>query len=55
MYCLLDRFWKISSETEKKEQEVKILRIILAKNKYPDHVVEQEIGEFIENRHRLII
>jgi hypothetical protein len=50
IYCLLDRIWKICSEVEARETEIKNLRQILAQNDYPEHVVEREINKFIEKR-----
>lgn len=50
IYCLLDRIWKIYSDDGKRDDEIRTLRQILAKNDYPDHVVEREINKFIANR-----
>ena len=50
IYCLLDRIWKICSEEDKRNTEIEKLRLILAKNDYPDFVVNREISKFIANR-----
>jgi hypothetical protein len=50
IYCLLDRIWKICSETSERENEISKLKTILAKNDYPDHVIDREINKFVANR-----
>ena len=35
---------------QRKDIEFKILKETLAKNEYPDHIIEGEIGKFIKNR-----
>jgi predicted GIY-YIG superfamily endonuclease len=44
--CLADRIWKICSETDEKETELRKLKVILAKNDYPTEVVEKAIASF---------
>ena len=50
IYCLLDRIWKICNEEKMRNAEIEKLRQILAKNDYPDFVVDREISKFIANR-----
>ena len=50
IYCLLNRAWKICSDPDEREREIDKLRVILAKNEYPEQVVENEIQKFIKNR-----
>ena len=52
IYCLLDRIWKICSEIEERENEIKKLKIILAQNEYPQHIIDREIEKFINNRNK---
>lgn len=52
IYCLLNRAWKICSDTEERDREFNKIRSILAKNEYPENVVNQEIDKFIRNRQR---
>ena len=46
----MDRIWKICSETHFRDEEVRKLKDILAKNDYPEHVVNREIDKFISLR-----
>ena len=46
----MDRIWKICSDPNDRDQEVLKLRAILAKNEYPEFVIEREIEKFIKNR-----
>lgn len=50
IFCLLDRIWKVCSEPSERDIEISKLREILAKNDYPDQIIEQEIGRFLKNR-----
>ena len=50
IYCLMDRIWKICADPNDRDQEVSKLRAILAKNEYPEFVIEREIDKFIKNR-----
>lgn len=50
IYCLMDRIWKICTEIEDRCEEVKKLKIILARNEYPEYVVNREIEKFVSNR-----
>jgi hypothetical protein len=52
IYCLLNRAWKICSDEEEREREINKIKAILAKNEYPEQVVENEIKKFISNRQR---
>ena len=52
IYCLLNRAWKICTDEEEREREINKIRAILAKNEYPEQVVEDEIKKFIGNRQR---
>jgi hypothetical protein len=45
--CLLNRIWKICTTQEQKDEEVSKLRIILAKNEYPNNVIEETINKYI--------
>ena len=53
IYCLLDRIWKICSETSAREEEIKKVKEILARNDYPAYVVDREVDKFMENRNRV--
>ena len=55
IYCLLDRIWKICFDQEARDLEVSKLKIILAKNEYPSHIIEKEINKFITNRSKQTI
>ena len=50
IYCLLDRIWKICDVQSERIKEMDKLRTILAKNEYPEFVVEREINKFIKQR-----
>jgi predicted GIY-YIG superfamily endonuclease len=50
IYCLCDRIWKISSDPNEREKEFRKLKHTLAKNEYPEHIIENEIEKFINNR-----
>ena len=50
IYCLCDRIWKICQAQEDRDLELKKLKQILAKNEYPDHIINQEIEKFVKNR-----
>jgi len=50
VYCLCDRKWKICQNQQDRDLELKKLKQILAKNEYPDHIINKEIDKFIENR-----
>ena len=50
IYCLCDRIWKICKDPDSRELEFKKLRATLAKNEYPEQVIEKEITKFIKNR-----
>lgn len=50
IYCFMDRIWRICSENHLRDEEVRKLRYILAKNDYPEHVVNREIEKFISSR-----
>ena len=50
IYCLLDRIWKICSEIEARDTEINKLREILARNEYPDFIVDREIEKFMSSR-----
>ena len=52
IYCLLDRIWKICTEADARDSEIQKLRQILARNDYPEHVIEREIKRFVDNRTR---
>ena len=51
---MLDRIWKICLEQDARDlsNEVTKLKIILAKNEYPTHIIEKEINKFITNRNK---
>lgn len=46
----MDRAWKVCTEPNDREQEINKIRSILAKNGYPDQIVEREINGFTEKR-----
>jgi hypothetical protein len=48
--CLCDRIWKICDRVEDRELEIKKLKHILAKNEYPEKVVDAEIDKFIKRK-----
>jgi hypothetical protein len=50
IYCLLDRIWKITTDIEQRDLEIKTLKNILLKNQYPDKIIDQEIDKFLKNR-----
>ena len=50
IYCLLDRIWRVCSETNERDNEINKLKTILKKNEYPDHIIDQEINRFLKNR-----
>ena len=45
--CLLNRIWKICTTQEQKDEEVSKLRVILAKNEYPENVIKDTIDKYI--------
>jgi len=50
IYCLCDRIWKICQIPEERDIEFKKLKATLAKNEYPEKIIDQEITKFIKNR-----
>jgi hypothetical protein len=50
IYCLCDRIWKICKDQQDRDLEIKKLKQILAKNEYPDHIINKEVDKFIKNR-----
>jgi len=50
IHCLMDRIWKICIEEEDRKHEIDKLKSILARNDYPNFVVEREINKFINAR-----
>ena len=50
IYCLCDRIWKICQIPEERDIELKKLKVTLAKNEYPEKIIDQEISKFIKNR-----
>ncbi|MBI3220718.1 MAG: hypothetical protein HYZ44_14480, partial [Bacteroidetes bacterium] len=48
--CLCDRIWKICDKVEDRELEIKKLKHILAKNEYPEKLVDAEIDKFIKRK-----
>ena len=45
--CLLDRIWKICTNQSDRDAEVSKLKTILAKNEYPNNVIDGTIDKFI--------
>jgi len=50
IYCLLDRIWKICSDSDERDVQVEKLRRILERNEYPKFVVDREVEKFIKLR-----
>jgi len=50
IYCLCDRIWKICQDQTDRDIEFKKLKLTLAKNEYPDKIINKEIEKFIQNR-----
>ncbi len=50
IYCIMDRIWKICSDTDFRQAEIKKLKTNLLKNEYPSKIIDQEIEKFINNR-----
>jgi len=50
IYCLCDRIWRICTNQNDREKEFRKLKHTLAKNEYPEHIIENEIEKFIKNR-----
>jgi hypothetical protein len=55
IYCLLDRIWKICSDQQDRDFEISKLKVILAKNDYPQKVIESEISKFLLKRDRITV
>jgi hypothetical protein len=53
--CLLDRIWRICTTQEDRNEEVKKLKSILAKNQYPANIVNEIIRKYIEKKENGII
>jgi GIY-YIG catalytic domain-containing protein len=49
IYCLLSRAWRICSDLEAKNLEIKRIKSILLGNDYPAHVLVSEISKFVRN------
>ena len=52
---LLNRFWKICSEQKDRDLESRKLKSILAKNEYPEDIVNKEFEKFIKSKNRVNI
>jgi len=50
IYCLCDRIWKICQNPEERDQEFRKLKHTLAKNEYPETIINKEIDKFIRNK-----
>jgi hypothetical protein len=45
--CLLNRIWRICTNQTNRDEEVTKLKIILAKNDYPDEIIKDTIDKYI--------
>jgi len=50
IYCLCDRIWKICQNDEDKTTEIVKLKKILARNNYPDDIINKEVDKFVKRR-----
>jgi hypothetical protein len=53
IYCLCNRIWRICQDKDERDLEFKKLKVILAKNEYPDKIINTEIDKFVKNRERI--
>ena len=51
--CLLDRIWKICSDPENRDLEIKRTKSILLKNNYPAQILEEHIVRFVKKKNVL--
>ena len=45
--CLLNRIWRICTNQTNRDEEVTKLKIILAKNDYPDEIINDTINKYL--------
>ena len=45
--CLLGRAWRICTDIETKNLEVKRIKAVLLRNNYPEHILDLEISKFV--------
>jgi hypothetical protein len=45
--CLLNRIWRICTNQKHREEEIIKLKVILAKNKYPNEIIENNVDKYI--------
>ena len=45
--CLLNRIWRICTTQKHRDEEVSKLKLILAKNEYPDEIITKTIDKYI--------
>jgi hypothetical protein len=45
--CLLNRIWRICTIQEHKDEEVAKLKLILAKNEFPDDIINSTIDKYV--------
>ena len=52
--CLLDRVYKICSEPENRDLEIKRIKSLLLKNNYPAQVLDDQIAKFVNKKNVII-